>query len=336
MSESRAGKSEGDRPPSGESCSPEVLFIGPFLAPLIEHLEPGVTVHRLWEAEDREEFLASIAPRIRAAATDAFTGADRALMESLPNLELIANFGVGYELIDVDCATERGVTVTNTPGVLDEDVADLAMGLLLATCRRIPQGHRFVQEGKWQEGMFPLATRLSGKRLGIVGLGRIGKALARRAEGFGLDIAYHGRHEQVDQPYRYYPELVALARDVDLLVALVPANAETEKLIGREALEALAENDGIFVNVARGSVVDEAALVELLVDGRLGGAGLDVFANEPHVPEALLELDNVVLQPHVGSATRETRQAMGRLVLENLLACLRGDPLPTPVNRPEQ
>lgn len=313
-------------------AKPEILLIGKHLSPLAEFLEPEITVHRLWDAERREEFLSEVGPRIRAAATDAFTGADRPMLEALPALELLANFGVGYDRIDMACATERGVRVTNTPGVLDEDVADLAMALLLAVCRRVPQAHRFVMEGGWLNGTFPLSSRLHGKRLGIVGLGRIGKAVARRAEGFGLDIAYHGRRHQPDQPYRYYPDLVALAGAVDLLVALVPANAETEGLVSRAVLEALAANRGIFVNVARGSVVDEPALVELLVEGRLGGAGLDVFANEPYVPEALLGLDNVVLQPHVGSATQETRQAMGRLVIDNLLAYFRGQPLLTPVN----
>lgn len=310
----------------------EVLLIGPYLAPLAAYLEPQVTVHRLWEAPDRSTFLATVGTRIRASATDAFTGADRALIEALPALELIANFGVGYDRIDMEAATARGIRVTNTPGVLDVDVADLAMGLLLSVCRQIPQGHRFVRDGGWLKGSFPLATRLSGKRLGIVGLGRIGKAVARRAEGFGLEIAYHGRHEQRDQPYRYYADLVALAGDVDLMVVLVPASADTDRLITREVLQALARNKGVFVNVARGSVVDEPALVDLLVEGRLGGAGLDVFADEPRVPEALFDLDNVVLQPHVGSATHETRQAMGRLVLENLFAYLNGKPLLTPVN----
>ncbi len=312
--------------------SNEVLFVGPLLANLAAWLEPEITVHCLWELPDRDAFFNARAENIRAIATDAFTGADRALMSALPKLELVVNCGVGYDSVDVEYAQSRSIRITNTPGVLDEDVADLILGLMLGVCRRIAHADRFVRTGKWLEGPFPLTARLSGKHLGIVGLGRIGKAVAKRATGFGLDIAYHGRQKQPDQAFCYYCDLEELARHVDLLVVLVPGDQETRGLISRKILTALAENNGILINVSRGSVVDEEALVDLLAAGQLGGAGLDVFADEPNVPPALLTLNSVVLQPHVGSGTAESRQAMAQLVVDNLLAFFRGEPLLTPVN----
>ena len=309
----------------------EVLIAGSYLKKMPELLGLGIIAHSIWEIPDWDAFLRVSASDIRIIVTDTFTGADAQMMAAFPNLEAVVNLGVGYEKVDVAYARSRGVQVSNTPGVLDDDVADLAIGLMLAVRRRMVQADRFVREGGWNKGMFPLTHRLSGARLGIVGLGRIGKAVARRALGFGLDIAYHGRHEQADQPYRFFPELFDLAAAVDFLVVLVPDNATTRKLISREVLSALSGNKGILINVARGPVVDEAALVELLVSGQLGGAGLDVFENEPQVPAELLSLDTVVLQPHVGSATTETRQAMMQLTLDNLQACFRGEPLLTPV-----
>jgi lactate dehydrogenase-like 2-hydroxyacid dehydrogenase len=215
--------------------------------------------------------------------------------------------------------------------VLTDDVADMALGLMLTVLRRLCVGDRFVRDGRWaRKDIMPLATRLTGKRLGILGLGRIGRAIARRAAAFETVIAYTGRRAHDDAPYRFEPSLVALARDSDVLVVSVAGGAGTRGLVSREVLEALGP-EGVLINVARGAVIDEPALVEALCQGRLGGAGLDVFANEPHVPEALLGLEQVVLQPHRGSATHETREAMGRLVLDNLAAHFAGRPLPTQV-----
>ena len=220
--------------------------------------------------------------------------------------------------------------MTNTPDVLTDDVADLAIGLMLATARRIAAADRFVREGRWLQGGFPLTSKVSGKRLGIVGMGRIGQGIARRAAAFEMQIAWHGPTAK-NLPYRFEPQLIELARSVDFLVAACPGGAATRGLISRDVLSALGPK-GVFINISRGSVVDEAAMVELLTVGQLGGAGLDVFVDEPRVPAALFGLDNVVLQPHQASATDETRGAMAQLVLDNIAAYAAGKPLLTPVN----
>ncbi|HKO68531.1 MAG TPA: 2-hydroxyacid dehydrogenase, partial [Burkholderiaceae bacterium] len=225
---------------------------------------------------------------------------------------------------------ERSIAVTNTPDVLTDDVADLAIGLMLATARRIAAADRFVRSSQWLQGAFPLTSKMSGKRLGVVGMGRIGQAIARRAAAFDMQIAWHGPSEK-KLPYRFEPNLVELARSVDFLVAACPGGAATRGLISREVMSALGPK-GVFINISRGSVVDEAAMVELLVNGQLGGAGLDVFVDEPRAPAALFNLDNVVLQPHQASATDETRGEMAQLVLDNIAAYAAGKPLLTPVN----
>ena len=309
----------------------ELLLISRHLSPVLSHLESELTVHKLWEAEDPQAFLKEFGGGIPALVTDAFTPVGADLMSALPDLKLVANFGVGYDNVDVEYATAHSIKVTNTPGVLNDDTADLALGLMLAVFRRIPQADRFAREGRWLEGLFPLSTKLSGKRLGILGLGRIGKAVARRAEGFDMEISYHGRHRQTDQTYAYFSSPVELAEHADVLVVLVPETRETIGLVNGELLEALGP-DGYLINVARGAIVDQKALVSALQRGRLGGAGLDVFTDEPHIPPELMAMDNVVLQPHVASGTVETRQAMGMLVVNNLLAFFRGKPLITPVN----
>ena len=307
----------------------DVLLVAPLHAATQAELEADYTVHRVWQAADRDAALAAVASRIEICVTTGGAGASRSLIERLPALKLIACFGVGVDAIDLAAARERAIAVTNTPEVLTDDVADLALALILDAMRGISAGDRHVRAGRWAAGAFPLRTRMSGKRLGIVGMGRIGQAIARRAAAFDMQIAWHGpRGKEV--PYRYEPDLIALARAVDVLVAACPGGEATRGLISRPVLEALGAS-GFFVNIARGSVVDEAALVELLATGQLGGAGLDVFVNEPHVPAALLGLDNVVLQPHVASATHETRTAMGRLVLDNIAAFVAGRPLLTPV-----
>lgn len=300
--------------------------------PMMEHvtaaLDQDFTVHRLWRAADREAFLEAAAGA-RGIVTIGQNGADAALMDALPRLEIIACFGVGVDGVDLEHAPKRGLIVTNTPDVLNDEVANTTIALLLAVTKQLCVGDRYVREGRWLEKPMCLTRTVVGRRLGILGLGRIGKAIARRAETLGCEIAYHGRQAQPDQSYRYYSDLVALAWDCDFLVVICPGGAATRKLVNAEVIEALGP-DGVLINVARGSVVDEAALVEALVSGRLGGAALDVFEDEPRVPEVLFALDNVVLQPHVGSATVETRRAMGDLVVENLRAHFAGKPVPTP------
>ena len=308
---------------------PDVLLVAPLHAPTQAELESNYTAHRLWEAAPREALLQSVASTVAVVVTTGGAGAGRELIERLPRLKLIACFGVGVDAIDLAAARERGVAVSNTPEVLTDDVADLAIALMLDAMRGISAGDRYVRAGRWLQGALPLQAKVSGKRLGIVGMGRIGQAIARRAAAFDMRIVWHGPRPK-DVPYRYEPDLVALAGAVDVLVAACPGGAATRGLISRAVLEALGPG-GFFVNIARGSVVDEVALVELLQAGRLAGAGLDVFVDEPNVPAPLLALDRVVLQPHVASATHETRAAMGRLVLDNVAAFVAGRPLLTPV-----
>lgn len=284
-------------------------------------------VHQLHIAKDRDRLIAEVGGSIRAIAG---IGVPRDLMSRLPALEIIANFGVGYDAIDIPLAAERQIMVTNTPDVLSDAVAELAIGLMISFARRLPQADRFVRDGRWADSSLPVYRELSGSTVGIVGLGRIGREIASRAQAMKMRVVYHGRREQPRQPYLYYADLVAMARDVDWLVAITSGGKDTAGLVSRDVLEALGP-DGVFVNVARGSVVDEDAMIELLASGKLGGAALDVFANEPDVPEALRNLDNVVLSPHQGSATRETRDAMGALVVANLDAHFAGKPLLTRV-----
>ncbi len=310
---------------------PEVLVMGPMYPPTLEALDAAFTTHKVWQAPDRDAFIASVADRITAAASTAFRGMDAATMARLPKLKLVSHFGVGVDSVDVGAATARGIKVTNTPDVLTEDVADIAITLLLATVRRICAGDRYVREGKWLKGAFPLTDTVQGKTLGLVGMGRIGRAIARRAEAFNLKIAYQGPNRKADLSWPYFQDPVALAREVDFLVAACPGGEATRGLVSRAVLEALGPH-GVVVNISRGSVIDEPAMIELLQAGKLGGAGLDVFVNEPDVPQALFAMDQVVLQPHVGSATHPTRRAMGQLVVDNLAAFFAGKPLVTPYN----
>lgn len=308
---------------------PNVLVVRPMYDVTMAELERHYNVHRYWEAADKPALLASLAETCEAIATESLAPAE--VIEALPKLKIISSFGVGYDGVDVKAASARGVKVTNTPDVLTDEVADFAVGLLIATARRMVQADRFVREGRWLSGPMAFTQSLSGKRLGILGLGRIGSAIAERAVAFKLKIGYHTRNRR-EVPYRYYSKLVDLARDSDCLIAITPGGPATEKLINTEVLNALGPT-GILINVARGSVVDEEALIGALRDGRLGAAGLDVYADEPRVPQALIEMtENVVLQPHQASATPETRGAMGQLVLDNLEAALAGKPLLTPVN----
>jgi hydroxypyruvate reductase len=308
---------------------PDIVLTVPIYASAVAQLENAYEMHRLWQAKHRAPFFAAIRDRVRAIVTGAYP-VTAELMDQLPKTEIIATQSVGLDHIDLKAATARGIRVTNTPDVLTDDVADIAMALLLAVARRIVAGDRHVRDGLWLKGGLPLASKVGGAMLGILGLGRIGLAIARRAEAFGMTILYHGPRAKAALPYRYYADLAAMARDADYLMVSCPGGAETRHLVTGEVLAALGP-EGVVINIARGSVIDEAAMVRLLVEGKLGGAGLDVFADEPRVPEALFALENVVLQPHVGSATHATRGAMGQLVVDNLKAHFAGKPLLTEV-----
>ena len=311
----------------------DVVMFGP--KPIIEESlskAPGLTLHKVWAAPDHEAFVASIAPKVRAIAAAGGHGRiDAAMMSRFPKLEIVSSFGVGYDHIDAKWAGEHGIVVTNTPDVLNEEVADTALGLLLCTVREFPQADRYVRAGKWVEKAYPLSkATLRDRTVGMVGMGRIGKAIARRLEAFGVPVVYHSRKPQKGVTYKYYPTLLDMARDVDTLMVIVPGGAATANMINAEVLKALGPQ-GILINMARGSVVDEAALIEALKNRTIYSAGLDVFAKEPQVPSALMEMDNIVLFPHLGSSTEVTRAAMDQLVVDNILAWAAGKPPLTPV-----
>src|SRR6478672_2143320 len=296
----------------------EVLTAAKLWPPMMESLRGAYTVHDRTHQSDAAAF-AAVAPRIRAIAASGESKVPRELIAQLPKLEIVSVFGVGYDGVDVAAARERGIAVTHTPNVLNDEVADLAMALVLAVSRRLVEADRYVRSGAWAIGAMPLARKVSGARMGIVGLGRIGMAIAKTS-----------RHARPDASYPYFASAEALAREVDFLVVITPGGAATRKLIDAKVLAALGKK-GYLVNVARGSVVDEQALVSALRDGTIAGAGLDVFESEPNVPSELLGLDNVVLTPHVGSATWQTRQAMADLAFGNLTAHFAGKPLLSPV-----
>ena len=310
---------------------PDILMMGPMYPPTQKALEAAYTCHKVWEAPDRDAFLASIADRITAIASTGSKGVDDATMGKLPKVKMIGHFGVGVDSLDIDAATRRGIAVTNTPDVLTEDVADIAVVLMLSAIRRVPQGDRYVRDGKWLKGPMALTQSVQGKTVGIIGLGRIGKAIAKRCEAFNLKVAYQGRNRQAGVKYPYYADALSLAKECDVIVVAAPGGDATRHLVNRAVLEALGP-EGTIVNIARGSLIDEAAMIEALASGKLGAAGLDVFDKEPQVPAALLALENVVVQPHVGSATHSTRAAMGQLVVDNLAAHFAGKPLVTPYN----
>lgn len=310
---------------------PDVLLVGARKPVLIDGLEPKVNLHDYLGAKDKDAFVASIADKVRAIAI-AYTAnkVDAAFMQKFTKLEQISSFGVGYDHIDAKWAGEHGIIVTNTPEVLNEEVADTALGLLLCTVREFPQGDRYVRAGKWVNAQYPLAkATLRNRKVGIVGMGRIGKAIAKRIDAFGVPVVYHSRNPQSVQ-YQYYPKLIDMARDVDTLMIIVPGGASTKNLINAEVLKALGP-EGIVINMARGSVVDEPALIAALKNRTIYSAGLDVFVNEPEVPKELMEMDHVVLFPHLGSSTEVTRAAMDQLVVDNILAWAAGKAPLTPV-----
>jgi lactate dehydrogenase-like 2-hydroxyacid dehydrogenase len=309
-----------------------VLQVGPVKASLAETLRTRYDALVLPEDETgRREFLARHGGEITAVVTSGRTGVDAQLMSALPSLGAVVNFGVGYDTTDVEEAGRRGIGVSNTPDVLTDCVADTAVGLMIDVLRRFSAADRYVRQGRWPvEGNYPLTRQVSNTHVGIVGLGRIGGAIATRLAAFGCAISYHNRHEVADSPYTYVPSAVELAREVDVLIVATAGGAGTRNLIDGEVIDALGAG-GYLINIARGSVVDEKALVDALADGRLAGAGLDVFADEPNVPEPLLTMDNVVLLPHVASGTVQTRAAMEDLTLHNLDQFLATGELVTPV-----
>ena len=314
------------------SQRPVLLQALSLLPSLEKQLAETYTVHRLPPAgPERDAFLATRGAEFDGLVTSAAGGATAALIDALPQIRVISSFGVGLDQIDVPAAARRGIPVGYTPDVLNDCVADLAFGLVLATGRRIPEGDRFVRAGRWEQkpaAPFPLGRKVSGAKLGIVGLGRIGRTIAKRASGFEMDVRYHGRKPVDGVAWTYEPQLLELARWADFLVVITAGGAETRHLIDAKVLDALGPK-GFLVNVSRGTVVDEAALVKALQDKRIGGAGLDVFEREPQVPHELFALDNVVMVPHIASATVQTREAMAQRVMDNLAAFFAGRPLPS-------
>lgn len=310
--------------------SVEILVTAPLPGFLYDPLKASYRCHDYHAAADKPGLLAAAGPRIRGLVQSGAAQTPASLLAALPKLEIISVFGVGYDGVPVDYCRSRGVLVTHTPDVLTDDVADVATALVLLTGRGFLAADRFVRSGGWLHKPPTLTNRLRGKKVGILGLGRIGKAVARRLEAMEMDIAYTGRHAQAGVRWRYVPTLGALAAEVDFLVVACPGGAATRHLVDAGVLAALGSK-GTIINIARGSIVDEAALVDALQRGVIKGAGLDVFADEPRVPPALFALDNVVLLPHVGSATRETRQAMADLCRANLDAWFAGKPVPAPI-----
>ncbi|TDR93413.1 2-hydroxyacid dehydrogenase [Enterovirga rhinocerotis] len=308
----------------------QILMLSQMAPVVVDGIAKHFTLHKAWEHPDRDAFISSVASDIRGLAPGTHYRVNGAIFDMLPNLEIVSNMGVGYDTIDAKEAGRRGLIVTNTPDVLTDEVADLTVGLLLATVRQLPQVDRYLRAGEWLKKPYPLTATLRGRKVGILGLGRIGKAVAKRLEAFGLEIGYHGRSKQ-DVPYRYEASLVGLAGWCDVLVSVAPGGASTDGIVNAEVFKALGP-DGIFVNVGRGSVVDEPALIEALKTKTILSAGLDVFVDEPRVPAELIAMDHVVLLPHVGSASVETRRAMGQLVVDNLVSWFSGKGPITPVS----
>ncbi|XWS20279.1 hypothetical protein CRYUN_Cryun31cG0087100 [Craigia yunnanensis] len=303
----------------------------PMFAYLEQELETRFNLIKLWNhSTSKPEFFKNHSSFIKAVVGNTKLGADAEMIDSLPNLEIVASYTVGLDRIDLDKCKEKGIKVTNTPDVLTDDVADLAIGLALAVLRKVCVCDQFVRSGNWISGDFGLATKFSGKSVGIVGLGRIGSAIAKRAEAFDCPISYHSRSKKPNTNYKYYSNIVDLAANCRILIVACALTEETHHIVNRKVIDALGPN-GILINIGRGAHVDEPELVSALLEGRLGGAGLDVFENEPEVPEQLFALENVVLVPHVGSDTEETCKAMADLVISNLEAHFKGEPLLTPV-----
>ena len=309
----------------------KILMVGGVYAPTLARLESLYEAHRYFESTDKAAMLVALKDDCTIIVTNGGRGVEASIMSALPKLKLVACFGVGTDAIDLAYCRANNIAVSNTPDVLTEDVADIALALMLASIRQIPAADQFVRTGQWAKGTgIALTQTMQGKRVGLVGMGRIGQAIAKRAASFNTTIGYYGPRKKSEVSYPYFDDIVALCDWADIVVGACPGGKETDKLVSRAALTALGPT-GVFVNIARGSIVDQDALVELLGAGDLGGAGLDVFTHEPQVPEALCAMQHVVLHPHQGSATHETRAAMGQLVLDNIVAYLANKPLPTQV-----
>lgn len=309
----------------------EILQVGPYSERDEKMLQEHFHVHRYFEVEDKAEFIKTHGSSVKAIATRGDLGANRKLIHSFPNLEIISVYGVGFDAVDIDAAREKDVHITNTPDVLTKDVADLAVAMMLALGRNVSEAESFVKSGEWVNGGFPLTRRVHGKRAGILGLGRIGYEVARRLIGFDMDISYTARaRHDLKEDWTFIADPVELAKNCDVLFVSLAASAETRHIVNKDVLDALG-SDGMVINISRASNIDELALLDALEAGTLGSAALDVFEGEPHLNPRFLKLDNVLLQPHHGSGTVETREAMGELVLANLRAQFDGKPLPSPV-----
>ena len=311
---------------------PELLVVAPIYAPTLAALEREFTVHKLWCAPDADELIKVVAPNVRGVVTTGITGLERSRIDALPRLEIIGCVGNPRGTIDLATAKARAIVVTNTPDSIAASVADLGLGLLIGVLRRIAECDRFVRAGKWAGSAPPAGRDLGGKTCGIIGLGSIGANIARRAEAFGMSVCYHGPREKPGVPYRYYRDLAAMARECDCLIVACPLTDATRNLVDERILDALGA-DGFLVNVARGPIVDGAALIAALKAKRIAGAGLDVYWDEPRVSAELTHMDNVVLTPHIGSTTREIREERGAKLLANLRAHFSGKPVPNPVGQ---
>lgn len=309
---------------------PEVLLLAPLPDLLLAPLKDEFVCHDWHHSKDRDELLNAHGTNIRAIIGAGGTTYHLSLLKELPSLQIISVFGVGYDGVPLDYCRQRGIRVTNTPDVLTEDVADIALALVLMTSRKLVPATKFLQAGLWARGNFELTTKPGGKRAGILGLGRIGKAVARRLEAIGMQVGYCSREKQVEVPYQYFLSPAEMAAWCHYLIVACPGGEQTKNLVNAQVLFALG-SEGTLINIARGSVVDENALISALQGGFIKGAGLDVYADEPYVPKKLLKMENVVLLPHVGSGTMETRKAMADLVVANLSAYFNGKALPTPV-----
>jgi hydroxypyruvate reductase len=305
---------------------PELLLVKPIYMPALAELERDFTVRKLWTEADPASYMAQHCGNVRAALTRTPIGFTRGEFEALPKLEIIACFGPTYELIDLSAAKERGVVVTHTPDSTAEPVADLAMGMIVAVMRRLCEADRFVRSGAWPDAVFDTGRDVHGKTLGIVGFGKIGQQIAKRAAGFDLSVCYHGPRRKDGVAYPYFDDLESMARVVDCLVVACPLTPQSRNLVDARVLRALGP-EGFLVNVARGAVVDEDALITALIDKRIAGAALDVFRDEPHVPAALRQMDNVMLAPHIGTSTSEVRERRSRMLLGDLRAYFAGERL---------
>jgi hydroxypyruvate reductase len=306
---------------------PELLALTPFYAPTLAALERDYVLHKLWDAGDPDAFIRQVAPNVRGVVTTGLRGCKQEHIAALPKLEVIACFGTSHGTLPLAAAKERGIVVTNTPDWTVDAVADLGVGLLIAVMRRIAEADDFIRAGKWLAGAFPMSTDLRGKTCGIMGYGGIGRAVAHRVTAFGMSVCYHGPREKPGVAHPFHADLASMAQVADCLVVTCPETAATRDSVNARILDALGPQ-GFLVNVARGGIVDEAALIEALQSGRIAGAGLEVFRDEPRVPDALLTLDNVVLTPHIGSSTREIREHRGSILLANLRVHFSGAAVP--------